>query len=431
MKANLFGVLTIAVSASLPVCGAGPAFSAHEWGTFTSVQGADGEQSAWNPLVRTDLPSFVHDFQKLIASGCTDYEDFSKGAARSIVRMETPVIYFYAGKERKIDVRVDFPEGRITEWYPRASGLGPSANPAARKSFLEWRGVRILPPDTTEVTPGQLAREGEGSHYYAARETGANLLCMTAGKPSGAPEYERFLFYRGTGDFHSPLTVAVSGANAALRLSTENPEPLTALFALTIQGGKAKCLALPEVSGGKTQLADLESIPCSPLAEVRERLGADMQRALVKQGLYADEAVAMVNTWKDQWFSEQGTRILYLLPRAWTDRTLPLTIEPATTQIVRVMVGRSEVIMPAVEQQLHDQIVRYSSGNAAAMKGALSSVRHLALGRFLEPAVGRVIRANPDLAEAAWKLAEAAREPAAAKGRGIARQNGAKTQDRN
>ena len=54
-------------------------------------------------------------------------------------------------------------------------------------------------------------------------------------------------------------------------------------------------------------------------------------RALVEQGLYEKEARAMVNTWQDQWFAEEGTRVLYLLPRAWTDRTLPLQVSPRPT----------------------------------------------------------------------------------------------------
>ena len=36
-------------------------YVAHEWGTFTSVQGADGVQMAWNPLKISELPKFVYD----------------------------------------------------------------------------------------------------------------------------------------------------------------------------------------------------------------------------------------------------------------------------------------------------------------------------------------------------------------------------------
>ena len=61
MKTKLFlTVLTstqLSFAASLPACGS---YVAHEWGTFTSVQGADGVQTEWNPLVTSELPQFVY-----------------------------------------------------------------------------------------------------------------------------------------------------------------------------------------------------------------------------------------------------------------------------------------------------------------------------------------------------------------------------------
>ena len=35
-------------------------FVVHEWGTFTTVQGADGEQIWWVPPASVDLPEFVY-----------------------------------------------------------------------------------------------------------------------------------------------------------------------------------------------------------------------------------------------------------------------------------------------------------------------------------------------------------------------------------
>ena len=35
--------------------------------------------------------------------------------------METPVVYFYTDRETKVSVKVDFPRGWITEWYPFAA----------------------------------------------------------------------------------------------------------------------------------------------------------------------------------------------------------------------------------------------------------------------------------------------------------------------
>src|SRR5258705_13696276 len=81
-------------------------FVAHEWGTFTSVQGADGVQLEWNPLVTTELPKFVYDRGRPTGnSRLPRYAEYSgKSALITLQRMETPVIYFYSERERKVDV---------------------------------------------------------------------------------------------------------------------------------------------------------------------------------------------------------------------------------------------------------------------------------------------------------------------------------------
>ena len=61
----------------------------HEWGTFTSIAGADGTAVEWLPQAGpADLPCFVarHRFNV-------------KGSLSGTVRMETPVVYFYAAGE--------------------------------------------------------------------------------------------------------------------------------------------------------------------------------------------------------------------------------------------------------------------------------------------------------------------------------------------
>ena len=64
--------------------------------------------------------------------------------------------------------------------------------------------------------------------------------------------------------------------------------------------------------------------PASHLSprDLTAKICDELSQALVKEGLYPREATAMVDTWKSSWFAEDGTRVLYVLPRAWTDRTL-------------------------------------------------------------------------------------------------------------
>ena len=84
----------------------------HEWGTFTSVAGEDGSAVEWDALgCKDDLPGFVNDF---------GYRGF-KWRLRGTVRMETPVMYFYSPREIDAHVKVAFPQGLITEWYPQAT----------------------------------------------------------------------------------------------------------------------------------------------------------------------------------------------------------------------------------------------------------------------------------------------------------------------
>src|SRR4051812_11029335 len=120
MKTKLLcGSALIALAISLRLFASSDAkekFVVHEWGTFTSVQGADGIQIEWNPLIKTDLPTFVYSRnvqQGGFAKGYQLSDFLGKGAMPSFVRMETPVIYFYSEKECTADVRVHFPLGRI------------------------------------------------------------------------------------------------------------------------------------------------------------------------------------------------------------------------------------------------------------------------------------------------------------------------------
>ncbi len=86
------------------------------------------------------------------------------------------------------------------------------------------------------------------------------------------------------------------------------------------------------------------------LPELRQ----EMKAMLIANGLYEKEADAMLNTWRDSWF-EEGLRVFYLMPRKTTDAILPIVIEPEPAGLVRVLVGRTEIITPEMEQNVTNQ----------------------------------------------------------------------------
>ena len=406
-----------AFSPSASACGA-EGYVAHEWGTFTSVQGADGVQMPWNPLNVEDLPGFVYSLDRPgLGRRTVAYSLFSKTAFTARQRMETPVIYFYANEKRTVDVAVDFPGGTMTEWYPQARfadelTTGAAAKkPMQKRDNLRWQKVAIE-PQREGANPSQpLTIEKKANHYYAARETDAALVTTDVG---GTREAEKFLFYRGVGNFVAPLTVKVeSQAGDRLVLQNTGSEPLGPLYVCEVRDGHGAYSVLEPLAPGESRSVQVRAAAAGDTLEVfRKALGTELQKTLAAQGLYEREAAAMVKTWDSSWFGEAGIRVLYTLPRQWTDRTLPLRIDPAPRELQRVMVGRAEIITPAMEAALESEITRYISGREAAKAEAIANTKQLEMGRFAEAVMRRLItqgKRSREFTAGSWDLLQASR----------------------
>ncbi len=345
----------VRVVAVLVVAGAGlrvvateqapPPLIVHEWGTFTSVAGDDGQAMQWLPLGGpTDLPCFVETYVnrrlKVVlgpdVGDMLDYEQARRGL-RGTVRMETPVLYFYADRAMTARVSVDFPQGLFTEFYPTAEVLQMDsyANILARSG--QFRPARILWP-SVKILPGtspDLPSDRAGSHYYAARETDAAPIRVWQ-------QDEKFLFYRGVAAFPVPLSATLE-TSGRVRVKNLGRQAMPAIVLLTKRGGAFGYRVRGELEAGAEAVLDAP-VPGATLAALRQ----DLERLLVAQGLYVREARAMIETWRDDWFND-GTRVFYLLGAADVDAILPLTVTPAPASIVRAFVGRMEVITPASE----------------------------------------------------------------------------------
>jgi hypothetical protein len=408
-------------------------YIAHEWGTFTSVQGGDGVLLDWRPLETSRLPGFVYDWNH--PGSKRQPQGFgSKSELTSLQRMETPVIYFYSAEQQKVDVTVRFPKGRITEWYPQATEVGPSAmpipaavgkmdgyprkagvnlaytfaslagNPPIKESRIRWANINIVPEKFNAELNGGLPLDNSASHYFAARKTDSALLRAQSTTPTNAIiEHEKFLFYRGVGSFATPLRVITSIANEII-VANLGEEPLKHLFVLSCQKHAGKFIYIAKLGPGEQRkfTVDLKS-EATAIDKLSQDLGDQIAASLVKEGLFEREARAMVTTWKNSWFEEEGMRVLYILPRVWTDRTLPLTIEPSPRELVRVMVGRSEIIPPLAQQQLTEHLDKAASGELMARENAISEFRKF--GRFAEPALALATRGSrQEVIRIGWDL---------------------------
>lgn len=360
----LLPILTFPTPAHHP--SASPDLMVHEWGTFTSVSNKDGDAMTWRPLsVESDLPSFIHSLDKGESWRGLRYR--TKSATPVKVRMETPVLYFYAAEETAASVKVDFPGGRITEWYPHARSVAAG---------IDWGEVNIVPNLRVELPHDQ-----KENHYYPARKTDAAVLEVSKEDKS---EYEKFLFYRGVGDFALPVSVKIQEGMVTVKNLSQEELGKAVLF--ENRNGQ---IGFSSFDPGQTEIAIDRPILGRQLGDLRQEL----RSMLLEHGLYEKEADAMLNTWRDSWF-EDGLRIFYIVPRDETDKILPLTIKPQPSAVVRVLVGRSELITPEMENDVTAQLLKLNDGSMAIRSAAKKEINRY--GRFVESILKQISSTTTD-----------------------------------
>jgi hypothetical protein len=351
---------------------AGPVYSSltvHEWGTFTSIAGSEGQAVEWSPLTgSTDLPAFVEHFR----------DPGYKLGLRGTVRMETPVIYLYDSREETVSVSVAFSKGVITEWYPHASRVEPAGNlygenlrKAGASGAIAWDSVTLAPTGRPNLPTGDW-----NNHYFAARMTSSTPLSV---KTATGEQQEKFLFYRGVSTFSVPLSAALD-MGGKLRIRNRGDREISTTILFERRGEKVGY----RIGGSLKEELILDT---PELTATIDDLGRVLEGILVAQGLYHDEARAMVETWRNSWF-EEGSRLLYIVPPAFVNEVLPLSIKPAPAQTVRVFVGRLELVTPATQKAVE---TAFAANDAATLK---------AYGRFLEPILATMIKRETNSAQA-------------------------------
>jgi len=391
-------LLTFVLSAAFGAQNVTSDLTAHEWGTFTSIAGRDGQAMKWLPQNgSTDLPDFVEHLR----------EANFKGSLSGTVRMETPVLYFYSPRETALSVKVSFAKGLITEWYPHASHVEPSEVRAGDvlyqrpgRGSIAWDSVTVspniaehLPFGASPLAPprdpnADAMGKGRRSPYYAARETSSAPLLV---KTAGGVEQEKFLFYRGVSTFSPPVSATVA-PNGAIHITNLGHTYMGQTSMTNLPLDEIPSVILFERRGDKLgyrlggalsgETPGEMSLDPPELTATFESLSRDLEDILTAQGLYPDEARAMIATWRDSWF-EEGSRLFYIVPTHFVHAILPLSINPAPSQTVRVFVGRLELITPATTQAVEKILATHDL--VALQK----------YDRFLEPILDQMKAATP------------------------------------
>jgi hypothetical protein len=371
----------------------------HEWGTFLSVQAPDGEALGGMIESEEDLPPFV---RERALGGLNRLALTSK--------METPVTYFYVDRPRSVEVRVDMPKGLLTHWFPRVRSFGPppiarpTATPAG--SFLDWGRLELIPAPPPQGRRSDLASNlvsrmravSPELPWRFVRETDSALVKFRGNNDTRARadmDVEKFLFYRGLGALDLPLMVrsneSIRCGTLSLSLFNRGRETLPGAFVISVDKQNIRFSTVPALAPTCLRSGGVQASFGAPLklAQGVPEAKRQVADALVKGGLYRKEAEAMVNNWEKSYFRTEGTRVLYLIPRPVVDQAIPLRITPAPSELVRVMVGRVEVLTARTQRNVEAALVNLGSTDPRVCSAALAEIARL--GRLKEPVLRRII----------------------------------------
>ena len=343
----------------------------HEWGTITTVHAPDGTaQGGLNRIDESEvLPKFVHRYEPE-----TTRFDPAKKLAKSprvpgrpdvTMRLETPVIYFHppAGWDKPVDVSVLFRGGVINEFYPAAEAdvyldnarindkqsagvIAPAWTGETLNNFvlgsLKWPGIQLHETVVAPLTSDPA--------WLAAREVEAASVFLPE-----VGEGERYLFYRGVAALPALLQTRTRRsqvqllAPAHLAWLQADSLVLPRIWLVDVREDRSlafrehAAITLTRANVGR-EVGRLERFGNNQYgADNLALLRASLRSALIRDGLYADEAEALLNTWRHSYFEKPGLRVFYLVPRAWIDNFLPLTVS-VPARVNRVIVGRIDLL---------------------------------------------------------------------------------------
>ncbi len=374
---------TVTSSATSTGTGSAGGLVAHEWGTFTSVQSALGETMDGMAHEDEPLPTFVYgraDYAVGACDGCAKQLEYLPTGVKQ--KLETPVIYFY-GNVGDVSVHVDFPKGVISQWFPQAASFAPAVDP--KKTGTPLGGAMGWAAKLDPALGDKDFPLIDPTNIWAPSRKVPSVPVRVMGSTSQA---ERFIFYRGVGAFDTDLHVVSTGQDV---ISIKNGSPDNIAGALLLRVHKPDGVTLMGKAVPLGPLAANATLKDIVLPFEGKELVADYVNTAVKQlkamlvtsGLSDAEAQAMVDTWDRSYFKIEGVRILYIVPRTWTDALLPITITPAPQSLVRTLVGRVEVLTLAEEQNIVNLVKAYAGGTKT------SADVLTALGRFAEPKLRR------------------------------------------
>jgi hypothetical protein len=338
--ATLFPFLS-AFSADAPA----PTYTLHEWGVLTVAKG--------NPFAQQDMREEWRTFPKFFYRGDAGLNPPAVPANERVMRK--PVIWLHGDQPQDIALTVRFPKGRPLVWWPYAVLNNDATTPAL--TFF----VSLLPRKPADVMPPML----EAGHWFNRLCTvpGDWLYCEHGKQPKikspdrGPIERSPFLYYDGL--IPSPEQPRVKRSEQGIEIEFDVQRQLSDLLVIDRHDGTVSMSAW--VDGIEID----DAPPHSEHIKVRLEVANDdliakreleLMERLIGAGLTREEASALVEIWRPQFFAQDGLTIFYRIPQERYEEMLPLTAEPAPSEKIRVGLVVHSHLEPELKQHV-DQLI--------------------------------------------------------------------------
>lgn len=334
----------------------------HEWGTLTSAQSSTGTWLAGVQHQEEALPAFVHQ-RDLGPQGSGAAETF---AGVATTQVQTPVLFAQAETAGDLEVRLQAPTGLFTSVWPQAAVALP-----AEVSALAGGELRLQ----LHVDPNASAPTTTAAGLWTP------LRAVPAAGVSAGADRETFVFWRALSSWTPPVRVLATNdgtTSTTVTFHNDGDVEIPAAFWVHVHagGGLLKVLgAVPPKGSQVGTTTPKESNPDLFSAQATSQVSA----TLVQAGLNEAEASALIASWGENYFKTPGLRILWLVPKAWVDQALPITVTPTPLQHSRVYVGRLEALTPALDAET---IAVVQGAGASANESVLAPLGHFAEARL-------------------------------------------------
>ena len=272
--------------------------TAHEWGVFVLEQG----QLVHLQEIAAELPPFVHRGNGPLGGALPP--PVIRPGGGTLARK--PVLFLYA--DAPVDVRVEVGFAGGAPWFHYPAGHRVAAGLAAGAPGLVW-DVRIEPHARVPFAPAP------PGHFWEDLRRGGGRTVVAADGTA-----EAFIFYDGPVDFQRPFLIGRHGTGAAV-----TPSSSERTIFIVDRGMYAE------------SDVDPRSWTASPRGTgdawmLRARLDAELRA----RGLTPGESASLLDTWRDDLFTDPRPRAIYFVPRDMYDRMLPIRITPEPVELVRV-----------------------------------------------------------------------------------------------